>query len=90
MQCREARTLTSSGVKTAAEMWSFELPPRHEGGLLWRGLLESLIVGEIRKGIKNFRWHDKQRAKTLYPWLRELREVYSDRILPIDEAIADQ
>ena len=52
--------------------------------------LSALTVGEIRKGIENLRRRDEQRAEALDAWLQELREVYSDRILPIDEAIAEQ
>lgn len=52
--------------------------------------LSALTVGEIRKGIENLRRRDEPRAEALDAWLRKLQEVYSDRILPIDEAIADQ
>lgn len=52
--------------------------------------LSALTVGEIRKGIENLRRRDEGRAEALDSWLQELLEVYSDRILPIDEAIADQ
>jgi predicted nucleic acid-binding protein len=52
--------------------------------------LSALTVGEIRKGIENLRPRDQGRAEALDAWLQELLEVYSDRILLIDEAIADQ
>lgn len=52
--------------------------------------LSALTVGEIRKGIENLRRRDESKAEALDTWLQELLEVYSDRILPINESIADQ
>jgi toxin FitB len=52
--------------------------------------LSALTIGEIRKGIENIRRRDESRAEALDAWLQELLDSYSDRILPIDEVIADQ
>lgn len=52
--------------------------------------LSSLTIGEIRKGIENIRRRDEGRAEALEEWLNELLDSHSDRILPIDEVIADQ
>jgi predicted nucleic acid-binding protein len=52
--------------------------------------LSVLTVGEIRKGIENIRRRDESTADVLEAWLGELVATHSDRILPIDEAIAEQ
>jgi toxin FitB len=52
--------------------------------------LSALTVGEIRKGIENIRRRDKRTAELLEAWLGELVATFSDRILPIDEGIAEQ
>ncbi|HEV2853784.1 MAG TPA: type II toxin-antitoxin system VapC family toxin [Thermoanaerobaculia bacterium] len=52
--------------------------------------LSALTVGEIRKGIENLRRRDEPRAELLEAWLHELLEVHSDRILPINEVVAEQ
>lgn len=51
--------------------------------------LSALTIGEIRKGIENLRRRDQPRAEALEAWLHELLEAHSDRILPIDEVIAE-
>jgi predicted nucleic acid-binding protein len=52
--------------------------------------LSVLTVGEIRKGIENIRRRDEPTAEALETWLGELIATHSDRILPVDEAIAEQ
>lgn len=52
--------------------------------------LSSLTIGEIRKGIESIRRRDERRAEALEAWLAELLDSHSDRILPIDEVIADR
>jgi predicted nucleic acid-binding protein len=52
--------------------------------------LSVLTVGEIRKGIENIRRRDEATAVALEAWLSELVATHSDRILPVDEAIAEQ
>ena len=51
--------------------------------------LSALTVGEIRKGIESIRRRDEDRAQTLDAWLGELLESHTDRILPVDEVIAE-
>ncbi|RPH56154.1 type II toxin-antitoxin system VapC family toxin [bacterium] len=51
--------------------------------------LSVLTVGEIRKGIENIRRRDERTAEALEAWLGELVATHSDRILPVDEAIAE-
>jgi len=52
--------------------------------------LSALTVGEIRKGIESIRRRDEERAQALDAWLGELLESHADRILPVDEVIAEQ
>lgn len=51
--------------------------------------LSVLTVGEIRKGIENIRRRDERAAEVLEAWLGELVAAHSDRILSVDEAIAE-
>lgn len=51
--------------------------------------LSVLTVGEIRKGIEGIRRRDEPAAHALDSWLQDLLATYSDRILVIDEKIAD-
>jgi predicted nucleic acid-binding protein len=52
--------------------------------------LSALTIGEIRKGIENIRRRDGRTAEVLEAWLEELVATFSDRILPIDESIAER
>ncbi len=52
--------------------------------------LSALTIGEIRKGIENIRRHDKRTAEVLDAWLADLMAQFSDRILPVDESIAER
>ena len=52
--------------------------------------LSALILGEIRKGVENIRRRDQAAAEALEGWFQELVATHSDRILPIDQAIAEQ
>ena len=52
--------------------------------------LSVLAVGEIRRGIERIRRRDSRSARVLEGWLRGLVAEHSDRILPVDEAIADE
>ena len=52
--------------------------------------LSALVLGEIRKGIESTRRRDKPAAQALEDWLQELVATHSDRILPVDHAVADQ
>ena len=50
--------------------------------------LSALTIGEIMKGIMLKMPSDPQTAARLLRWLDELRFVYANRILPIDDAVA--
>lgn len=52
--------------------------------------LSALTIGEIRKGIESIRRRDASAAEALDSWLGALLATYSERILPVDEAIAEQ
>jgi hypothetical protein len=52
--------------------------------------LSVLTLGEIRKGIESIRRRDETSAAVLDRWLHDLTVAYADRILPVDQAIADR
>ena len=52
--------------------------------------LSVLVVGEIRKGIERARAKMPAQAKALEDWLTTLTNSFADRILPIDQAAADE
>jgi toxin FitB len=53
--------------------------------------LSVLAVGEIRSGIERIRRRrDARSARALEAWLKGLIAEHSDRILPIDEAVAQE
>lgn len=47
-------------------------------------------MGELRKGIESLRRRDLSAAGGLEAWFHELEVTYADRILPIDQQIAEQ
>jgi toxin FitB len=49
-----------------------------------------LTVGELRKGIESIRRRDLPGAGVLEGWLDDLVETHADRILSIDQEIAEQ
>lgn len=49
-----------------------------------------LALGEIRQGIERIRRRDPAQARALEKWLNRIQTDYADRILPVDEKIADQ
>lgn len=51
--------------------------------------LSVLVVGEIRKGIERVRSRDPAQARAIEAWLAAVRKSFADRILPIDQAVAD-
>ena len=53
-------------------------------------LLSVLTVGEIRRGIESVRRRDPTAARALERWLRQVLTDHSDRILPVDLAVADE
>jgi predicted nucleic acid-binding protein len=52
--------------------------------------LSVLVVGEIRKGIERARSNSPVQATALEQWLTEVVRSFAERILPIDQAVADE
>jgi hypothetical protein len=49
-----------------------------------------LVLGEIRNGIERVRIPDEPQALALEQWLLTICNDYADRILPVDQRIAEQ
>jgi toxin FitB len=49
-----------------------------------------LVVGELRRGIESLRRRDMPSALALEHWLAGLTDGFADRILPVDQAIAER
>ena len=52
--------------------------------------LSVLVVGEIRKGIERARRSDPAQARALDKWLSTVKQSYGERILPIDQMVANE
>jgi toxin FitB len=52
--------------------------------------LSVLVVGEIRKGIERARPNNPAQARALEKWLTKVVSSFAERILPIDQAVADE
>jgi toxin FitB len=52
--------------------------------------LSVLVLGEIRKGVERARRTDAAQARALEKWLSTIKESYGERILPIDQMVADE
>lgn len=52
--------------------------------------LSVLVVGEVRQGIEGLRRRDPVQAGHLETWLLGLRRRYADRILSVDQEIAEE
>jgi toxin FitB len=52
--------------------------------------LSVLVVGEFRKGIERARSKNPAQAGALEKWLTALSRSFAERILPIDQAVADE
>jgi len=50
--------------------------------------LSALVVGEIRQGIERLRPRNPDHARAYETWLEELLATFAERILPIDERVA--
>ena len=48
-----------------------------------------IVLAEIRRGIELKRRRDPEQAKSLDRWFAQMRARLGDRILPVDEPIAD-
>jgi len=69
----------------------------HEGVTAWFGRVDDgalftsvLVIGEIRRGIELARRAGPKKAKVLEKWLTTLVAHFSDRVLAIDERVADR
>jgi predicted nucleic acid-binding protein len=49
-----------------------------------------LVLGEARRGVESIRRRDSTAAAALEQWLARLGETFADRVLPIDDVIADR
>jgi toxin FitB len=52
--------------------------------------LSVLVLGEIRQGIERIRPRDQPQAGALERWLGRISTGFSDRLLPVDERVADR
>ena len=52
--------------------------------------LSVLVLGEIRKGVERARPNDPAAARALETWLDTVVQSFADRILPVDQAVADE
>ena len=48
-----------------------------------------LVLAEIRRGIELKRRNDPEQAKSLDRWFSQMRTRLGDRVLPIDEPVAE-
>ena len=53
---------------------------------LW---LSVLVVGELRRGVERLRRRDDSAAQELDGWLDGLVDQFADRLLPVDERVAE-
>jgi toxin FitB len=51
--------------------------------------LSVLVLGEIRRGIERVKPRDPVQAFALENWLNQLTKSFAERILPIDQPVAD-
>ena len=49
-----------------------------------------LVVGELRRGIESIRRRDAASALALEQWLSGLTDGFAERILPVDQDVAEQ
>ena len=52
--------------------------------------LSVLTVGELRCGVERIRRRDKAQASVLNKWIHELLVAFGERILPIDQVVAEE
>ncbi len=52
--------------------------------------LSVLVLGEIRQGIERIRSRDRSQAIALEKWLHRIATEFADRLLPVDEKVADR
>jgi hypothetical protein len=51
--------------------------------------LSVLVAGELRQGIERVRLRDAAQAEHLDRWLRRLIDDFADRLIPVDDRIAE-
>jgi toxin FitB len=51
--------------------------------------LSVLVLGEIRTGAERARAKDGAKSRALEQWLAAVQESFADRILPVDQVVAD-
>ena len=49
-----------------------------------------ITIGEIRQGIEQLRRRNARRAAVINQWMDDLIQVYGDRVLGVDQTVADQ
>lgn len=52
--------------------------------------LSTLVLGEIRRGVELARPRDLDKAEVLERWLGQVEAAFGNRILGVDNAVADQ
>ena len=52
--------------------------------------LSVLVLGEIRRGVERSRSKDPRKARALESWLISVSTSYASRILPVDDAVANE
>ena len=52
--------------------------------------LSVLVLGEIRKGVERTRSSNPDQARALGKWLSTVVSSFAERILPVDQAVADE
>jgi predicted nucleic acid-binding protein len=52
--------------------------------------LSVLVLGEIRQGLERVRGRDAAQAAALEQWLRDVRDAFGSRVLPVTQAVAEE
>lgn len=52
--------------------------------------LSTLVLGEIRRGVELARLRDPDKAAVLERWLGQVEAAFGNRVLGVDNAVADQ
>ena len=61
-----------------------------EGTVAEQLFVSVLVLGEIRQGIERIRTRDQAQARALEKWLLGLSTEFAERVLPVDERVADE
>lgn len=60
---------------------------RAPGASMW---VSVLVLGELRRGVESLRRRDPRAAAVIERWLDQQASAFQDRLLPVDDAIADR